>query len=328
MCIIIAKNKSDRLPTIEELKNSFEYNSDGAGFMYVDKGQVVIDKGYMQEGLFIKRFEELCKTYNNFDNKCLVIHCRIGTSSSNTAPNTHPYPVTYKERELHKAHFTCDLGMAHNGIIHDYTPTWSKPTTNDTQEFILKYVYPLYSKWHDFYKNRFILEGLQKVTNSKLAFLDKDDNLYLVGDFTEDNNLMFSNTSYKSYRYSNTYTNNGYNWKNWEYESGYDNYANKIEEEDDYVKLENPYSRPRDYDWTYDYWYNLEEDEYDYTKIYLHKGYKVRYSDGTYMTINSDEEEFVWDYETGELFEITSTYDLALVDINVDVLDENNEELI
>ena len=43
MCIIIAKDKKSRIPTEKELKNSFEYNNDGAGFMYVDNNKVVID---------------------------------------------------------------------------------------------------------------------------------------------------------------------------------------------------------------------------------------------------------------------------------------------
>ena len=41
MCIIIAKNKENRLPTKEELQQCFNRNSDGAGFMYVNKNNNV-----------------------------------------------------------------------------------------------------------------------------------------------------------------------------------------------------------------------------------------------------------------------------------------------
>lgn len=319
MCIIIAKDKSDRLPTIEELKNSFEYNSDGAGFMYVDNGKVVIDKGYMYESDFLERYYELCDKYDNFKNKCLVVHCRIGTSSSNTAKNTHPYPITYKESELHKTSFKCELGMAHNGIIRDYTPTWEKPTTNDTQEFILKYIYPLYKEWPDFYKHKYILNGLKDITGSKLAFLDSEDNLYLVGDFTEDNKLKFSNTSYKhySYGYSNTYHYNGTSY------TPSTKTSSDSDDSEEFVKLDNKWE---DYSYDYGYYYDIDREDYDYTKIYLYSGYWLEF-DGECREV-TDDDLFVWDYNTGDLYTILGDYSLSLIEKNVIVYDENYEELI
>ena len=97
MCIIIAKDKKNRLPKIKELEYCFDYNNDGAGFMYTDNGKVIIDKGYMTKEDFLARYKTLCKKYNNFKDKCLVAHCRIGTAGSNTAQNTHPYALTKKE---------------------------------------------------------------------------------------------------------------------------------------------------------------------------------------------------------------------------------------
>ena len=213
MCIIIAKYKKNRLPTKDELKTSFQNNSDGAGFMYVDNNKVVIDKGYMKEKDFIKRFDELCKQYNNFKNKSLVIHCRIGTSSGNTPENTHPYIITNKEDLLHKTYITSNVGIAHNGIISDYNP--SSKTINDTQNFIINFLQPIYYHYSTFYKNKHITNAIQKITNSKFAILNKNDEIYLIGDFVKDNNLNFSNTTYKKYTYS-------YDWS--KYNSLWDNY--------------------------------------------------------------------------------------------------------
>ena len=324
MCIIIAKNKKDRLPTHEELLNSFEYNSDGAGFMYTQRGKVIIDKGYMTFKDFIKRYNELCKEFHDFKNKSLVIHCRIGTSSGNTPANTHPYPITNKEKELHRLKFETDLGMAHNGIISDYTPTWAKPTTNDTQEFILKYVYNLYSHWDTFYKNRFILEGLSKITNSKLAFLDKDDNLYLVGDFIEDDNLYFSNTSYMYVRSSYTYGYSSHGTVSktdkgvYEYKDPYDDGYYSDYYDDDYLAL------PTEDDYDDDYLARAYADSMWATKEWLARDWTyevkgIRYSVG--------KRDLVWDYETLELFRVSDNWTLIKIADDVRVFDELNEEV-
>jgi len=203
MCIIIAKNKNGRLPNEEELKNSFEYNSDGAGFMYVDNGKVVIDKGYMTYDSFIKHYHKLLQKYNNFNNKSLVIHCRIGTSGKNTKGNTHPYPITNKQRLLKsKKVYTDEIGIVHNGIIRGYGTING---LNDTQEYISKYLYPLYKNYEDFYKNEGIRENIAISTGSKFAILENTEKIYLIGEFIEDNGLYFSNETYKPYRFKYSY---------------------------------------------------------------------------------------------------------------------------
>lgn len=226
MCIIIAKNKKDRLPTKEELKNSFTRNSDGAGFMYVDKGRVIVDKGYMTFESFYNRYKKLLARYNNFENKSLVIHLRIGTSGTNTKENTHPYIITNRVDLLHKTFAISDLGIAHNGVITDYTPIENKQNVNDTQMFIGKYLYPLYLNYKEFYKNEYILKGIEKITGSKFALLDSKDDLYLIGDFIVEDNLSFSNTSYKGYTKT---------WKKYDYSEYYNDYY------DYYRNLKNGY---------------------------------------------------------------------------------------
>lgn len=248
MCIIISKEKTARLPKEEELKQSFTHNSDGAGFMYVDNGQVVIDKGYMDYETFIRHYRKLLKRFNNFKNKSLIIHCRIGTSGGNTKANTHPYPITSNESLLHSTRVISDIGIAHNGIISGY----GEPKgLNDTQEFIIKYITPLYENYKNFYKNSEIMKGIQKITGSKLAILDKDDNIYYVGDFVEDDGLKCSNTTYKSYTYtySNSYSKtysspyteqSKFSLKDYDYDDEYDldKYLDKYDDYDDLDKYD------------------------------------------------------------------------------------------
>lgn len=214
MCIIIAKDKKGKLPSMDTIKTCFEHNSDGAGLMYVDKGQVVIDKGFMNFRELEKKLEVLYKKFNDFKNKALVIHCRIGTSGTNTRENTHPYCISTNYKDLHRTKIFCDLGMVHNGVITDYTPVDNKHNTNDTQEFIMKYIAPLYEHYRDFYKNEYIMSGLADITGSRLVFLDTKENLYYVGDFVEDNGVKYSNTSYKPYTYKYSYADSEY-WSSW-----------------------------------------------------------------------------------------------------------------
>lgn len=230
MCIIVAKEKNVDLPSKEILKECFTNNPDGAGFMYTRKNKVgvryvVVDKGYMTFESFISRYDELCRAFNNFKNKALVMHFRIGTSGSNNKNNTHPYPIASSHHILQKTNIWCDLGVVHNGIIHDYTPLPGNNinNTNDTQEFIMKYLYPLHTNYKDFYKNEYIMNGISDITNSKLAFLDTHDNIYYSGDFVEDEGVNYSNETYKSWRSRYNYGSYG-KYNDYDYDD-YDNYS-------------------------------------------------------------------------------------------------------
>lgn len=210
MCVIIAKTKTQKAPKIEALKNCFDNNSDGGGFMYVNNGHVIIDKGYMTKKAFIKRYKQLKQKFNNFNDMNLVIHCRIGTSGKNTPQFTHPYIITNDLSKMKETHAACDVGLAHNGILHDYTPSNKK--SNDTMQFIKRYIFRKYKHkklFNDITRNEIISTG------SKFAILTKEDKLYLYGDFIKDG-VYYSNDSYKKYEY---YTNYCYNY-NYDYKDG------------------------------------------------------------------------------------------------------------
>ena len=291
MCIIIAKDKIGRLPTDEELKTSFEYNDDGAGFMYVDNGNVVIDKGYMTYDSFIKHYKALLIKYNNFENKSLVIHCRIGTSGRNTKGNTHPYPITDNIEKLKTRHLSREkIGIAHNGIIRGYGTATG---LNDTQEYISKVLYPLYTHYEDFYKNEDILYQIERATNSKFAILDNTDTIYYIGDFIDDNGLNFSNDTYERrlYQYHSYY-----DW----FDKAYDK-QKEIDDNDD------------DYDYSDDYLIPLESE-----------WYIDMYGNGNVEKVGN---RTMWfDYETLDLIEQKGE-EIEVIATNVMVYDEDNEEI-
>lgn len=293
MCIIIAKDRKGRLPKEEELKAAFNYNNDGAGFMYVDNGKVIIDKGYMKYNSFIKRYKVLLEKYNNFKNKSLVIHCRIGTSGKNTKGNTHPYPITDNVSLLKTRHTKQDIGIVHNGVIRGYGTATG---LNDTQEFISKYIYPIYKHWKDFYKNEDIMYGIEKTTGSKWTILDNKDNLYFIGDFIEDNGLKFSNSSYEPYTYTSYYKYSNYD-TDWYY---------------DYKKLQDTIDN-KDAKDNQEYWLPLEP---DYHIDLWGNGDIERVGDRDYW----------YDYDNLELYEYKDG-DFQLVAMNPIIYDENNEEI-
>lgn len=300
MCIIVVKDKFNPLPKEEYLKNCFDNNPDGAGFMYTKQGKVIIDKGYMNYKSFLKQYNKLCRKFNDFENKSLIMHFRIGTAGSNSKENTHPYPVTDSISQLHKTYIKTDLGMAHNGIIHDYNPTKKekKLDINDTQNFIIKYVYPLYSHYKDFYKNEYIMSGLNDITGSRLAFLDKNDIITLVGEFEEDEEgIKYSNDGFRTNWYTRYVTNSYYT---------------------------TPHASTNT---IYDY------DENDYT--YDHDGlYDLQLEPNWYISVEEKMAEkvgdrrLIYDYYEGSLFEITDRGNYVFISDVVEIYDENGEEII
>lgn len=203
MCIIVAKKKGVSVPTFETLKNCFDRNSDGAGFMYLNPktNKVQIYKGFME---FEDLKEKLDKVYNELgETKDIpfVYHFRIGTSGGNLPENTHPYPLGKNIDNFKKLDFECEIGVAHNGVISDYAPKGeNKRKMNDTQLYIYKKMYKYL--FHDKYKTDKIKNKISKETGSKFAILDTTGDIQLVGSFIEDNGIMYSNGSYIKYDFN------------------------------------------------------------------------------------------------------------------------------
>ena len=306
MCIIISKNKDNRIPTIDELTNCFENNPDGAGFMYVKNGKVIIDKGYMTKDAFINRYKKLLKDNNNFKNKSLVIHCRIGTGGTNSKKNTHPYPITNDINKLHSTFIVDNIGIAHNGIISDYNikDGDNKQDINDTQNFIKSYLYDLYIHFRDFYKYDNILKSIKYLTNSKFAILTKNDNVYNIGDFVLDNNLYFSNTTYnyKSYNYTYNYDYKYYN----DYYTSYSGYQYKYNDNKSYIEKRDDTPRLITTD--------KKIPNYEYCDI-IPINYFIEYDNKIIKLTSKD--NYIIDYSTGNVFKLnddTNDYDFITDD--------------
>lgn len=317
MCIIISKDKNiDRIPTIGELTNCFEYNKDGAGFMYIDNRKVIIEKGFMTLDGFLKRFKELCSKYNDFKQKALVIHCRIGTSSGNTPENTHPYAITTKEKKLHRLYDETDLAVVHNGIISAYTPKDRGASVNDTQKFILEYLAPIHKHYKTAYKMQKFRDGIKVITNSKFVFLDKNENTYYVGDFVNENGLKFSNSTYKN---MTTYYNNYCDW-GWKSTSNY--YDDDWE---DWRENEKQIDQKKEIE-------EIEEISYEYydikqNLIYLLDGWSFVDDMNDFCEVDNMDMELVYSLNTGVLYYINDLGYLCKYADFATVYDEKYNEI-
>lgn len=195
MCIIVAKRIGENLPEERILKNCFDYNNDGAGFMYNLNGKVYIEKGYMSFRNFYSRIIELDKEIGLKD-RGLVMHFRITTSGGTNPNNCHPFPISNKEKDLKALNFVTDVGVCHNGVIVDYIPP-KDSTLSDTQLFIKKYLYKIKRNNEDFLTNTSLLFAIEKTVGSKLCFLEADGNITTIGNFIEEEDgCLYSNESY------------------------------------------------------------------------------------------------------------------------------------
>ena len=200
MCIIVYKPANQKFPSKETLQNCFINNPDGAGFMYAYKNHVYIKKGF---DTFNKFWNVLNRTRKECGDKLpYIMHFRISTQAHGRMDCTHPFPLSSNMSDLRKLYVKCNIGIAHNGIIqltsnygYNKSITWS-----DTMLFITDYA-SLIIKDSNYYKDKANLKLLEKLAQSKLAILNSDGHVELIGDpFIQDNGIYYSDNSYKTYK--------------------------------------------------------------------------------------------------------------------------------
>lgn len=213
MCIIAAKPAGVSMPDYATLRRMWDANPDGAGFMYPETltkngkqaTKIRVRKGFMEFDHFVKALEELGKK-RKLKDTALVMHFRITTHGGTCPELTHPFPVTDSKAVLRKLSATADVGVAHNGIISSVRPTKGM---SDTSEYIATQLAPLSRALPRFWENKDALELIRNGIGSKMAILAPDGRITTVGEFNEDNGIMYSNYSWMDYRpvtYFSTYS--------------------------------------------------------------------------------------------------------------------------
>ena len=236
MCVIFYKPLNVAFPEEATLRNCFDNNPDGAGFMYAWNGNVHFQKGYDNFESFNKALNKARKLTG--DNIPYVCHFRIATQGYEKTM-THPFPLSSNMDKLKKLKGDCNICVAHNGIL-ELTSDGSKEYS-DTMKFITDYLSLIIRSydWHKDERTKLLIERLIK--GSRLAILDKNGHCELCGEgWVEDNGIFYSNSSYKSYFARCAWEDEDY-WDDWvwdkklhrwvyeepEYTDPYDKYYNK-----------------------------------------------------------------------------------------------------
>jgi len=195
MCIIIVKPSGVDLPKDEWIINSDAHNSDGIGIAYQKKSEsrVKIKKDFSTAQELIDWLKENISKEDN-----LILHFRWATSGKTDAGNRHPFPLTLNKSLLRKTELKCLRAVAHNGVLNDFS---GDTKYSDTQKFVMERLAQKVVKENLFDETmQFFIK--EYIGTDKLAFLDYEKGLLLIGNFVKEDGCYFSNETYKAPRYN------------------------------------------------------------------------------------------------------------------------------
>lgn len=190
MCIICASPANAKQPTIKTIRAMFQNNRHGAGYMYARDGKVYIHKGYMN----IEEYLAAIRAENFTAEDSVVYHFRISTQAGVNPEMTHPFPLSNRLPDMRALDLECQCGIAHNGIIRLTTdPTNTR--YSDTALFITRYLAEIIRRPSDLH-NQDVLDFVYRLAGSKFAILDSSGHIATVGEFIDEDGILYSNYSY------------------------------------------------------------------------------------------------------------------------------------
>lgn len=228
MCVVVYKPVGVNFPSMDILKNCFNRNRDGAGFMYADGDAVHIHKGFMSWD----EFEHAIKPHLKNKELPFVMHFRIATHGGINQAMTHPFPLAKSTKKLRTLDIDTPVGIAHNGIIPMCDGT---KKLSDTAQFIKEYMTLLINN-PQYYKERKLCDIIEELICSKMCILSNDMHAEILGSgwhIVDD--VYYSNDSYLGYSYNGkahrTYYDTPYNtaeWPNIYSVDGYEKYDSLV----------------------------------------------------------------------------------------------------
>ena len=178
MCLAIFQPAAVTVPETA-LRAGWCSNSDGAGFAYLRKGKVKVQKGYMSLKDFMEAYSDAAG--KNKDSPFLI-HFRIRSQGDKSSANTHPFELPTG-------------AVIHNGTLDGTGATWGVGES-DTAKFV--------SKFKDILNFDFLSakkkEMEDAVSYNKMAFLFNDGRHVILNESKGhwDGGVWYSNGSYKS----------------------------------------------------------------------------------------------------------------------------------
>jgi len=247
MCVIIVKERGQKLISKENLKKCFNHNPDGAGIAWTigtpeNPQPISIEKGFMKFDDLWNYLTKLGFKYKDPDlvNVSMILHCRITTHGLTNKSNTHPFPLSENEEDLCAVSLRKQpKAIAHNGIVSSVT-VLKTGKLSDTMEFIKTQLYPISEMNKDWNKFPKVLKAIEEIIGSKLAILNTDGTIDRVGAFTQHEDMLwYSNMHWEWKRDTlawrgtgarNTYYKNG-RWNYYDSLYGYDDYVDTVDDE-------------------------------------------------------------------------------------------------
>lgn len=195
MCVICASRRGIAQPTESQLRAMFRHNPHGAGYMFARDGRVTIHKGFMTYSDFFRSVAD-----ENFTaDDVVVYHFRISTQAGVCPTMTHPFPLTSDPEICELLDLSCDCGIAHNGIIRATSDPKEK-RYSDTALFITRYLSHIIRSSDDL-RHPYLADMIYLMAQSKFAILGHDGYLLTVGEFTEIDGNLYSNTHWQPTNY-------------------------------------------------------------------------------------------------------------------------------
>lgn len=191
MCIICSSAAGVRQPSEAQLRRMFDANPHGAGYMVARNGRVEISKGYMSWAPFLKAIR-----YEKFTpDDPVVYHFRISTQAGVTPEMCHPFPLTSHMEDCKILDVGCPVGVAHNGVIR-LTSDHADREYSDTAHYITEFLRFFVRSPEDL-RDPAVLDAIERTTDSKWALMDSSGYIATVGDFIEEDGLLFSNGTFR-----------------------------------------------------------------------------------------------------------------------------------
>lgn len=195
MCIIATYPAGAR-PAKQEIINMIERNPDGVGIAWAHDLRVHVLKGLSDEVAVSEIISEIIP-----ENSPVLFHARIATSGGVSAGVCHPYPITAKPANMRETFATYRVPvLAHNGVLHNFTPDKTMRGVNDSMLFNARVVYPLYhSRLAQRDRDNIIISALGDY--NKIAILEPCGVIrhYGRGWIKTPAGVCYSNDSYKKY---------------------------------------------------------------------------------------------------------------------------------